>query len=507
MPHERSHPILYALNVRVALHELGRRIGRAATLADIADASLDRFASLGITHLWLIGVWPTGPKSREIARSLDDLQVEYRRALPDVAPSDIPGSPYALAEYTVDSRIGGRDGLQTFRERLARRRIKLILDFVVNHTGLDHRWLIEHPDFYVQGGKASLQESPGEYFAVESGRGTVIVAHGRDPYMPPWTDTAQLNLFHPGARAESIKAMLDIASQCDGLRCDMAMLALHSVFGKTWGERGSVNVPEEPADGEFWRLATGQVRDKHPGFCFIAEAYWGLENALRMQGFDFTYDKTLYDRLIAGEGRSIHAHLQADPGWQAGTVRFLENHDESRIASLAPWPQHKAAAVVVATVPGMLMLHDGQIEGRKVRTPVQLARRRDEAVDEEVERFYEGLLALARDQRIREGRWRRLEVRPAWPGNPTWEQFIAYKWVSAAGTRVIVVNYGGTQGQCYVDVDETARGSLLFQDLLGADRYVRDGAQVAAGGLYLDMPAHEFHVFDVRDVATSITSA
>ena len=154
-----------------------------------------------------------------------------------------------------------------------------------------------------------------------------------------------------------IGELLKIAGQCDGVRCDMAMLVLPEVFEKTW----DVTVPRS-----FWPRATGKVRERFPGFCFMAEVYWDLEWTLQQQGFDYTYDKRLYDRLLKGDPRPVREHFLADMKYQEHLARFLENHDEPRAATVFSSEVHRAAAVVTYFSPGLRFFHQGQMEGKSV---------------------------------------------------------------------------------------------------------------------------------------------
>ena len=153
-----------------------------------------------------------------------------------------------------------------------------------------------------------------------------MFAYGRDPYFAGWPDTLQLNYANPATQEAMIATLVKIAGQCDGVRCDMAMLVLPDVFERTWGLRA------EP----FWPRATARVREQAPGFCFMAEVYWDLEWTLQQQGFDYTYDKRLYDRLRDGHVRPIREHFHADHDYQNKMARFLENHDEPRAAATFP---------------------------------------------------------------------------------------------------------------------------------------------------------------------------
>ena len=231
----KAKPVVYEINTWVWLNQLSRKYDRDITLADVPEIELAELANWRFDAVWLMGVWHRGQATRMSA--LNYLH-EYRQALPDVSEADVPGSAYAICDYKVEERLGGRKGLAQFRERLREHDIKLILDFVPNHVASDHRWIDEHPEYFVLGKPVDLKESPASFFSVAKADGSeLVVARGRDPYFPAWIDTAQLNSFHPGLRRAIIDTLIDIGSQCDGLRCDMAMLATNAIFSQTWGDR------------------------------------------------------------------------------------------------------------------------------------------------------------------------------------------------------------------------------------------------------------------------------
>ncbi len=493
-------PLLYEINTRVWLSELSRRAGREWTLADVPQEEIDRITDLGVDLVWLMGVWQVGPTGEKIARDHAGLDREYRQVLQDFTPEDVWGSPYAVSEYSVDLRLGGREALGGLRRKLGKRGVGLVLDFVPNHTGLDHSWIGKRPEFYVQGGEEDLEREPENFFAVETASGRRVLAHGKDPYFPGWTDTAQLNYLHRPARRELENVLSNIAGQCDGVRCDMAMLVLEEVFHRVWGDTARRTAGIPPAEGEFWSEAIDSIRSRHPHFLFLAEAYWGMGGQLQMLGFDYTYDKALYDLLLHEGGSGVRTHLRAPLMEQTRAARFLENHDEPRAQSAFPWDQHRAAAVIIGTVPGMAILHEGQLEGRRMRVPVQLGRRPAEPILEEVQSFYRRLLHELRNPAFRNGRWRLLEVCPAWEGNPSFENFLAYRWEDPGGSqRFIAVNYSSHRGQCYVrcGCPEWEGRTVELVDLLGEGRYRREGSELREKGLYLDMPGFGFHLFDV----------
>ena len=263
--------------------------------------------------------------------------------------------------------------------------MKLVLDFVPNHIGLDHRWVEERPDLLVQ----SPSEIPGTFLQQAGGRARWL-AHGKDPYFAPWSDTAQLDYRRAATRQEMTQLLQSIAQRCDGVRCDMAMLVLNEVFAKTWEQ---FQIAASPPVGEFWAAAVPAVKQAHPGFLFLAEAYWGLEGRLRTLGFDYTYDKTLYDGLVARDAAGVQRHLVGMSAEAvSGSAHFLENHDEPRIAAVLSPAEHRAAALLILGLPGMRFLHEGQLSGARFKPPVQLVRRPRETEQAEIAECYERLL-------------------------------------------------------------------------------------------------------------------
>jgi len=508
--HETQNPLLYEINARVWLGEMqplakgkSRRPppgARRGGLAQVPAGAVNEIAGLGFDLVWLMGVWQTGAAGERLARELIERHPEMSRALDGFDPlEDVVSSPYAVQDYTAAESLGGPKGLAGFRGALAKKGIGLLLDFVPNHTARDHAWVRAHPEYYLHGTEDDQQDDPTGYFVAETARGRRLLAHGRDPHFPGWSDTAQLNYRHPGARAALIETLLGIAGQCDGVRCDMAMLVLEEVFDRTWGERAQT-ADGPAAEGEFWAEAIDAVRARHPDFLFLAEAYWGLEGRLQALGFDYAYDKTLYDRLLHQGAGPVHGHLCAEADFQARSARFLENHDEPRTAEVFPFEQHRAAALLTFTLPGMRFFHEGQLEGRRFRVPVQLRRRPKEAPQAEVRQFYESLLGELGQPALGNGKWKLLHPRPAWEGNASFQQVLAHRWEHRVGSRVVAVNYAPQQAQCYVPLHlhGVAGRKLRLRDVFSGDVLDRNGDELLNPGLYLDLAPYQIHLFSVQ---------
>ena len=290
-----------------------------------------------------------------------------------------------------------------------------------------------------------------------------------------------------------IAELLKIAGQCDGVRCDMAMLVLPDVFERTWGQRAPL----------FWPTATGRVRERVPGFRFMAEVYWDLEWTMLQQGFDYAYDKRLYDRLREGHARPVREHLLAGLDFQNKLGRFLENHDEPRAAATFAPGMHEAAAVITYLSPGLRFFHQGQFEGRRKRISPHLVRAPVEAPATALQQFYGSLLAVLRQPVVRDGQWQLLECAAAGDGNWTSDCFIACSWHAQDGQRrLVVVNYAGNQSQCSLRLPfpELGDRTVRLKDLVGPASYDRDGSDLVSRGLYLDLAPWGYHVFEVTAV-------
>lgn len=495
----RDHRRLYEIDTRAWLAELSVRHGRPIRLGDVTETDLAPIIELGFDLVWLMGVWKTGTAGRRLWRASPTVRAERARLLPDGSDADIAGSPFAVADYIVAPELGGEAGLARFRGRLREMGAGLVLDFVPNHTALDHSWVRSHPERFVSANLAARAAEPASIFRVR-GRGDRWIAHGRDPYFPAWPDTAQLDYRRTDTREAMTDVLRQIAARCDGVRCDMAMLLLDDVFRSTWEGRSSPPPDEGRARGEFWPNVIEAVRAEHPEFVFIAEAYWGLEWRLQQHGFDYTYDKVLLDRLAAGDGAGVAAHLRADDEYQRRSVRFLENHDEQRAAARFASAQHRAAGLVTVAAPGLLLAHDGQLEGARLKPVVQLRRRPAEPVDEELRHFYVDLLVATSADAFQRGRSARLDPSPAWQGNPSHEAFVARSWIGPRRSRrVAVVNLARTPGQCLLRVptDGLTGRTVVLRDLLGPVTYRRDLDEITTRGLYLDLPAYGYHLFRV----------
>ena len=488
-----QYPTLYQVNTRVWLTELSQTLGRSATLDDFPDAELDRIVEMGFDWVWFLSVWQTGMAGQKVSRSNPEWRREFQVTLPDLREEDIPGSGFAITGYRAHEALGGDAALARLRERLRKRGLRLMLDFVPNHMGLDHSWVEEHPEYFIAGTELDLAQAPQNFTWIKRKQGDLLLAHGRDPYFSGWPDTLQLNYANPDLQEAMIGELVKIASQCDGVRCDMAMLVLPDVFERTWG------LHAQP----FWPTATQRVREHVPGFCFMAEVYWDLEWTMQHQGFNYTYDKRLYDRLRDRQARPVREHFHAGLDYQNKLVRFLENHDEPRAAATFPPGIHEAGAVITFLSPGLRFFHQGQFEGRKKRISPHLCRAPNEPIDPALHEFYDRLLTIVRQPVVRNGQWQLLECAPAWEGNWTNDCIVAFAWQGPDGERLLVaVNYAPNQSQSRLRLPFPDLGDKSWRllDQICSASYYRDGNELQSQGLFLDLRPWQASVFLLSNV-------
>ena len=193
-----------------------------------------------------------------------------------------------------------------------------------NHVAPDHPWPTSRPDCFCPAPRRSSREQPEAFLRTAGG----IVARGRDPYFPPWPDVVQLNAFAPELRDGVAETLVDIAGQCDGLRCDMAMLMTNEVFARTWGDRAG-----RAGGGVLAGAHRARQARRTPTCVFIAEAYWDMEWTLQQQGFDSATTSASTTGSRTRPPRRCAGTSQADAGYQERLIRFIENHDEPRAAA------------------------------------------------------------------------------------------------------------------------------------------------------------------------------
>ncbi len=491
----RKNPHLYEINLITWLHELCQREQEQITLKNIPEGIWADIKQKGFDLIWLMGVWQRSHDSVKKARNHPDVVKKCRAILKDFKTQDIAGSPYAIPRYVPDSTFGSNHDLFALKDKLEEMGLLLILDFVPNHTACDHDWVKQGTGYYIETRPLKDEECPKGFFLAKKGRERLCIAHGKDPYYAPWTDTAQINCGNPAATRAMAEILSDVSHYCHGFRCDMAMLVVKDVFKKTWG----YYIKDDSDAKEFWRVAMDVLGPDKGGCLLLAEAYWGMERDLIDLGFDYTYDKMFYDLLEKEEIQGLKAHLSEPVDFQEKMVRFLENHDEPRAMDVFGNEKIYGAMVILATVPGMRLWHHGQFEGCCYQVPVQLKRKPVEPVNQELKNFSERLLVEVNHSVFHDGIWRLCKTH-GWPDNPSHRNLLAWTWDHGEERRLIVVNYSDAPAQGLVMMPVNwLPGSERVRciDPIKGDKYVLSTGQMEAKGLHVELRERDFHFFNV----------
>lgn len=355
----------------------------------MTEAELGALAELGFDAIWMMGVWQISDGAKKVSKIISD---------------DFEGSPYAVPVYEVNRDLGGRSQFNRLVKRARAAGLSVIVDFVSNHVAVDSPWIFRRPDLFVRSDPKVRTQLTSEFFVHKSGE---VIAFGRDPYFPPWNDTAQLDYSNPALRSQMIDVLRRISRYADGVRCDMAMLVLKECFREMWYPLEPASSFDERMPREFWDEAISAVKNSNPNFKFIAEAYWDKEDQLRELGFDLCYEKKLYDGLVAKDLGRVLERLRRSSDALRNSLYFIENHDEPRAASVFGKPDNLASLALILSAPGSVLIHEGQMEGKHERLPVQRTKPLTyEPVDAPLREAYVRLLGITHDEVFKSGDFR-----------------------------------------------------------------------------------------------------
>ena len=390
--------VLMAKTTFVWLDQLSKRYGRDIRRLDqIPDEELEALARRGFTGLWLIGLWE---------RSRASQKIKQWRGNPDAA-----ASAYSLMDYKIAEDLGGDEAFQQLRSRCAGRGIRLSSDMVPNHMGIDSRWVIEHPDWFL-----SLPDSPYPSYSFTGGnlsdddRVTIqiedhywnntdaavvfkrtdnwtgdarYIYHGNDGTSMPWNDTAQLDYLNPEVREAVIQTILHVARKFPIIRFDAAMTLARRHIQRLWfpepGQGGAIPsraehattraVFDEMMPNEFWREVVDRVAAEVPDTLLLAEAFWLLEGYfVRTLGMHRVYNSAFMNMMRDEENASyrqvIKDTIEFDPEVLKRFGNFMSNPDErTAVDQFAKGDKYFGVATLLATMPGLPMIGHGQIEG------------------------------------------------------------------------------------------------------------------------------------------------
>jgi glycosidase len=367
------------------IYEINTRV-HCQSFDQITDDELNEISALGFDTIWLMGVWQASEGARKVSH---------------IVSEDFHASPYAVPFYKFNRQLGGKRAFVELVKRAHRAGLLVIVDFVSNHMALDSPWIEENPEFFIRSDTRARKQATSEFFLHPSGE---MIAFGRDPYFPPWHDTAQLDYTNAALRARMIDTLKEISRHADGVRCDMAMLVLRDYIRSQWYPLVTDSWFDERMAGEFWDEAIREVKASRPDFKFIAEAYWDKELYLMQLGFDLAYEKKLYDGLAHRNADLVLERLLRPAEILNRSLYFIENHDEPRAASVFGREANLAALALILSLPGSSLVHEGQMEGKRERLPVQrLKPLTNEPVDHTLQNSYRHILAATSDDLFKGG--------------------------------------------------------------------------------------------------------
>lgn len=447
---------IYELNIRVNWR----------TFDDVTESELLRLSRFGFDALWLMGVWQISDGARSISKLVSD---------------DFDGSPYAVPAYKFSRKLGGKRGFQSLVKRAHKAGLVVIVDFVSNHMALDSPLIDKHPEFFVRSETRVRNQATSDYFLHKSDE---VIAFGRDPYFPPWHDTAQLDYTCKALRSRMVDELKRISRFADGVRCDMAMLVLRDYIKQQWYPLASDEVFNARMPDEFWGDAIAAVKAEKPDFKFIAEVYWDKEEKLRGLGFDLTYEKKLYDGLVARDAGRVAERLALDLQSMRDSLYFIENHDEPRASSVFSAAGNLASAALILALPGSVLIHEGQMEGKREKLPVQRVKPlTEEPADERVRTAYEQLLRITGDPVFHHGDFETFNA----------EAFGVTAFIRKNSERVVA--YVGQIADAWHGFDAVPLNLSAFAQSAGAQHQVRLTNLLTTAATIIREQAGEFRLY------------
>lgn len=391
-----------------------------------------------------MGVWQISPGALRISK---------------ITAEDFEGSPYAVPDYKFNRALGGKKKFRDLVNRAHAAGLRVIVDFVSNHMAIDSEWIKADPELFIRSNSQERKQQTGEYFLHPSGE---VIAFGRDPFYPPWHDTSQLDYTNEKLRSRMTDVLRWIAGNADGVRCDMAMLVLRDYFRQQWYPNMPQQWFDERMPSEFWSEAISVVKRERPDFVFIAETYWDKEQQLIDLGFDLAYEKKLYDALVARNAGMVNERLAAISGDFKSALCFTENHDEPRAASVFNRKDNLAAAALILSLPVSTLIHEGQMEGKREKLPVQRIKPLiDEPVDDDLKLVYEQTLTATSQEVFKNG---------------SFELFDSRVWGAVAFVRKNserAVAYLGQISEAWHKFKEAAFDISHLEPVIGVDHRLR----------------------------------
>jgi len=454
------------------------------TFKDIPDAEFESWKAKGFEWVWFMGIWQLGDMGLQHDLTDSGLIQSYNTVLPGWTKDDVIGSPYSIVKYEVNTVLGSESDLKWLREKLHSYGMKLMVDFVPNHSACDAPEVTSKPNFYVRCPQGQSVD-PSKYM-------TNGIAYGCGIWCAPWTDVAQYNYVDSEFRQHQIEVLKKIASLADGCRCDMAHLIINDEFWSYWQTQLTSWGYSKPST-EFWTDAIKAVKALYPDFKFMAESYGDVLSKLHSYGFDWAYDKDPLDKIyyhdVAGYQNYVRSH---DITFFSKTAHFTENHDEPRtMEKFWGWaPAAECAAATLLTLPGLRFVNQDQWLGYKNKIDVHLLRATPEGENAEVKAFYDKLFAVLDTDALKTGTFTQLTC----TGSDT---IPAWRYVKGNQHILVVANFNENQsGGSIVLNDAPGSGTIKVKELMSGQEYDRDAATLRSSGLYVLLSQYQVQVFE-----------
>jgi len=352
---------------------------------------------------------------------------------------------------------------------------------VPNHSAVDCVYTSTNPNYYIRAPKnVKPPYDPNHYLPNGIAYGSACGGCGS------WPDTAQFNYWDKGTRQIRLTELITVASMADAIRCDMAYLLLNDMFQQTWSAELSSWGYSRPAT-EWWADSIKALKQKYPNVILLGEVYSPWPAALQSVGFDYTYDKTLYDKLGAGNLDDIRNWLTSNSvSFTTHSAHFVANHDELRAADyFGSWWRADAAAMIMYTLPGLRFYWMWDMNGYKNKLDVHLRRELSEPSIGDVQNFYSRILKITNNDVFNYGDWVYLPVTGT---NDNW-RLIAYRWQYKDQKRLCVINYSDTDGSGYIQLTNAdarnGNDTIPVTDLLSNQTYYRSARTMRTQGLFV----------------------
>ncbi|EAY12492.1 Alpha amylase, catalytic domain containing protein [Trichomonas vaginalis G3] len=476
---------LLEITTRPYLYGLSKKIGKQVkTFKDIPESEFKSWKDKGFQWIWFMGVWQVGEFGPHHDRTDPGLKEAFNHHLPGWTDEDVIGSPYSITEYKLNKELGTEADLKWLRQKLHSYGMKLMVDFVPNHSACDAPEIKTKPNFYI---RCPQGENPDKSKYLENG-----IAFGCGMWCSPWTDVAQYNYADLKFRKHQITVLKYIASVADGCRCDMAHLIINDEFCNYW-QKELVSWGYAKPSTEFWEEAISAVKKQYPDFKFMAESYGDVLGKLHHYGFDWAYDKDPLDKLYAHD-MDGYQHYIANHSAEffSKTAHFTENHDEPRTVEKF-WDWHPAAmcaAATLLTLPGVRFFFQDQWLGYKNRIAVHLRRAVDEEPKPHIVEFYNVLFEVLKKDALQNGKFQQLWVN----GSST---IPCWKWSTDKQNIIIAANFGEnkTGGYCVIN-DFPGNGEVEIKELFSGEIYKRNAEEIRSSGLIIVLEQYQVQIFE-----------